>query len=305
MSKHKIKKCCFILCLLMYASIHASPSSMTEQRTNSAIFIIECTIKSHEVRKQDGVFLLIPAATYQLTLPFSEYKKTPQSMYPNYRYFVKNTSVFHAHDGHISFTPTQNRSMNFDESETPPQPTNLLTSPDTTIVQVYKPVTIIKNSRLFLSFDSITLEQTGNIEDNLLQIFFKGNFNEMLVSDLNQKFGPGKISVKINNLDPTLMAEIEEEIVAITHASSQEEKQKLQLKLLNQLKYVCKPGSQLTAALSIQTPFGELKGSYILDLPELVADSLHVSTFISLALDSTFIKPPDHRGASQISPNNP
>lgn len=253
-------------------------------RTNAATLVMKFTVKPHEVRQQDGILRLFPPGNYEVTLPFSEYQQKHGALYPNNRYMLGQGATFDFPGGEVSLQP---RVPTFAESrlfEASPEPKLVLD--ETVIVQSYKPVTVIKDGSHFATIYSVKLEEKGVLTGDNLQALFNATFGELHLHLMGvQVYGPGHVSVHVSNLDAPAMLELGYAMLDMSEATTDAARRAQQQRVLAQLKYICKPDAQLSASIQVQTRIGPLSGNYVIDLPELVSQSLHISSLLPLSLN--------------------
>ncbi len=298
-----------ILNVLTLTCVHASTTAhppqleagdTKKQFTSSAVLTLNWLIHEQRIQKDNGVVIKIPAATYQLTLPFTQYETNGQSINSNKQYQLDKVYNFNIHsdlrpwvlsdsagnnlikwaglsrDMHVSFIPVQDNPNNTPSGQS--RTNNLAPSG---IIKIDKPITLIKNNKLFARIDAANIEKSSAVENDLMSISINGTFNEMAFVSLNKKYGPGAFSLVANKLDANVVAEMEQEFAHMNDVTA-EEKIQTQLKILTLFPALYKNGAQLSGTFRMRTPSGQLDDQFTIDLSSLVANAMQFSNIVPL-----------------------
>ncbi len=286
------------------------------QMTNSAALNLIWNVDEQKIKKQNGIIVKIPAAAYQISLPFSDYEAHEQVIVPSKNYQLGDNYDFNFHvdfkagaladqakinligwtglsaDLHGSLQPIESVQipsnnmlgtldslsiLSHEHKQKISQPYGML--------RVYKPITVTRNKRSFASINGMVFNENQIVNNDTMSIALNGSFNEMNINDLNATYGPGQFSFIIHGLNTRVVTELEREIFELQHVSAEKRIQS-QLTILSHIKSLCRQDSQVEGKFSLKTPHGEIKDEYEFYLADLLTDSMRFSKLIPFMLGS-------------------
>ncbi|MDF1678261.1 MAG: hypothetical protein P1U32_06155 [Legionellaceae bacterium] len=271
--------------------------------TNAAIFSMNWTEKTRTVQQQ-GEAVEVQGGNYQLSLPFSDYTRNGKAIKPD-NHFLLN-SAFHfgmpllsddaegqlpgnideAKQRHvpfsISFAPVANNQKLSAEnskwlSDTENVPQMLGAAHNEGAVRLYQPITLKRDNEIIATMDSLVLEKTHMQQGSNMNIAVEGVYSPLKTKQNNGNALPGHFLFELRNLDASLVHTLEKEVNELKHLSPNKQ-MLLQLKMLSQLKALCKKGTTMTVSYEANTINGPVKQHYTVDLSELSAAPTPLAT---------------------------
>ena len=253
--------------------------------TNAAIFNVNWT---KETMGQDGADR-IPGGEYQLSLPFSDYTRQGKTIKPNNHFHMSNGFHFGVprfsetnaqghevnHSFALSFTPIASNQqqqiegakwLNAEDN----MPLNALNaSGNKSDVRLYKPITLKRDNQIIATVNSMFVEQNQVQKENKLNLSFEGIYGPVTTKAKSANFGPGHFSYVFNNLNATLVHELEKEMRDIQHLPK-DKQVLLQVKMMKQVHELCQNGSTMTVVYDVNTVSGPVKKQYTVVLADLM-----------------------------------
>ncbi len=283
--------------------------------TNAAIFSINWNKKAETIYR-NGETIDIPGGNYQLSLPFSDYKRSGKKVIPDNHFNLSNnfhfgipllsekddlgnlpTNIDEAKQSNIPFsvslTPVASNQQQLAESAewlsaeaNMPQNTLGASGADN-IVRLYKPITLKQNNKVIATISSMVIEKNQMQQGNQANISLDGMYGPIKTNAKNANYGPGTFSVVLNNLDASLVQKLEKEVNDIKHLS-QEKQMLMQLKMMTQLKALCKKGSTMTVTFNANSVQGPVNKQFTIDLSELINSPAKLSGAMPTDLGALF-----------------
>lgn len=129
------------------------------------------------------------------------------------------------------------------------------------------PSVLVKNSEeKIFELTKFNIETKSDISDGLFNSSLSASLGSLYAN--GQAYGPGKVSLAIQNLDAEVLARINEQANKIQSASDQE-RQQLMFALLPELPKLVSKGAELQVSeLSFVMPEGNIEGSLTVSLPK-------------------------------------
>ena len=255
--------------------------------TNAAVFNVNWT-KENETMNPDGKTVRIPGGHYQLSLPFSDYTRNGKAIKAANHFHL--TSGFHfgmpllsetekgkaSNDSFaLSFTPVANNQQQLAEStqwlsteENMPIST-LSASKTDGMVRLYKPISLKRDNQIIATINSMVIETNQVEQGNTVNLSLEGVYGVVKTKEKNANFGPGHFSYAFNDLNATLMHELEKEVQDIQHLSKNKQIL-LQMKMVKQVHELCQNGSTMTVTYDTNTVTGPVKKQYTIALADLI-----------------------------------
>ena len=257
--------------------------------TNAAVFSVNWT-KTADTTQQGG--------NYQLSLPFSDYLRTGKTVKPDNHFHLGQafhfgmpllsemdeqgnlpTNIDEAKQSNIpfslSFTPVaSNQQQQVESTEwlnaEENMPLNTLGASTTNnVVRLYQPITLKRDNQIIATVNSMLIEKNQIEQGNAVNISLDGMYGPIKTNQKNANYGPGTFSFVLNNLDAKLVHQLKDEVNTLKYLPK-EKQMLMQLKMLSQLKALCKKGSTLTVTYDANTPTGPVKQNYVTDLSDLI-----------------------------------
>ncbi|MDF1645804.1 MAG: hypothetical protein P1U61_02325 [Legionellaceae bacterium] len=257
--------------------------------TNAAVFSVNWNKK--ETAHQAG-------GNFQLSLPFSDYTRAGDTVKPDNH--MRLNGGFHfgmpllaEKDEHgnlpenideakqantpfsLSLTPVASNQQQLAENtawlsaeENMPLNNALSASKADNVVRLYQPITLKRDNQVIATMNSMVVEKNQIQQGNSLNISLEGIYSPLKSKEINTNNLPGHFVFELKNLDAMLVHQLEKEVQDIKHLPK-DKQMLMQIKMLKQLKALCKKGSTLSVTYDANTLSGPVKQHYTVDLSEL------------------------------------
>ncbi len=155
------------------------------------------------------------------------------------------------------------------------------------VVRLYQPITLKQNNQIIATMDKMLVEKKETQVGNGVNISLEAIYTPLKTKGQNTNTGPGHFVYAFNNLDATLVHALEKEIMDIKHLSK-EKQMLMQLKMLTQLKALCKKDATLTVTYEENTLQGPTKEHYSIDLASLINSPMQFKAPMPIDLGAIF-----------------
>ncbi len=237
---------------------------------------------------QDGKTVKIPGGNYQLSLPFSDYTRSGKAIKPANHFHLNNSFHFgmpllsKTEEGKalndsfaLSFTPVVSNQQQSAESaewlgaEDNMPVSTLNASDNKSYVRLYKPITLKRDNQIIATVNTMAIETNQIEQGNVLNLSIEGIYGPVKTKEKQSNFGPGHFSYVFNNLNATLVHQLEKEMQDIQHLPTNKQIL-LQMKMVKQMHELCQNGSSMTVTYDTNTVTGPVQKQYTIALADLI-----------------------------------
>ena len=270
-----------------YLAAHEAVDVDPLQTTNAAVFNVNW-VKENATMTEDGQTVRIPGGNYQLSLPFSDYTRSGKAIKPANHFHLSNGFHFgmpllsETEEGKasndsfaLSFTPVVNNQQQLAESaewlgsEVNMPVSTLNASGNKSDVRLYKPITLKRDNQIIATVNTMAIETKQMQKGDMINLSFEGVYGPVKTKEKQSNFGPGHFSYVFNNLNASLVHQLEKEVQDIQHLPTNKQIL-LQMKMVKKMHELCQNGSSMTVTYDTNTVTGPVQKQYTIALADLI-----------------------------------
>ena len=137
-------------------------------------------------------------------------------------------------------------------------------------------ITVINNKEKIAAIKHFIFQSNSNIAHDLFNTTLSSSIDSFYFN--GKTYGPGKLKLILENLDPATLARINEQATLIQEASDESAKQQAILALLPELPQLIKHGAIFKITnLSLTIPEGLIQGNLLIALPKIESNNIFQS----------------------------